>query len=97
MAIYKDVMETIEMLEKDNLDIRTTTMGISLLDCFEEDGKRTAKLIYDKITSLAENLVTTADAVGNEYGINIVNKRISVTPVSKVCINLLMLSKDSSL
>lgn len=85
MAIYKDVMETIEMLEKEHLDIRTTTMGISLLDCFEEDGKRTAKLIYDKITTLAENLVSTADAVGNEYGIKIVNKRISVTPVSLAC------------
>ena len=85
MAIYKDVMETIEMLEKENLDIRTTTMGISLLDCFEEDGKRTAKLIYDKITTLAENLVSTADAVGNEYGIKIVNKRISVTPISLAC------------
>ena len=71
MAIYSDVMETIEMLEKENLDIRTTTMGISLLDCFEEDADKTAAKIYDKITRLAENLVSTADTVGNEYGIEI--------------------------
>ncbi|MDO4834340.1 MAG: PFL family protein [Bacillota bacterium] len=85
MAIYSDVMETIEMLEKENLDIRTTTMGISLLDCFEEDADKTAAKIYDKITRLAENLVSTADTVGNEYGIEIVNKRISVTPIALAC------------
>lgn len=85
MAIYQDVMETIEMLEKENLDIRTTTMGISLLDCFEEDGKKTARLIYDKITRFAENLVSTANAVGREYGIDVVNKRISVTPIAMAC------------
>lgn len=85
MAIYSDVMETIEMLEKEHLDIRTTTMGISLLDCFEEDGDRTARLIYDKITRLAEHLVSTADTVSSEYGIEIVNKRISVTPIALAC------------
>lgn len=85
MAIYNDVMETIEMLEREHLDIRTTTMGISLLDCFEEDGKKTAQLIYDKVTKLAKNLVSTADAVGSEYGIDIVNKRISVTPIALAC------------
>ena len=82
MAIYKDVMETIHMLERENLDIRTTTMGISLLDCFGRDHKAAAARIYDKITRLAKDLVRTADDVGDEYGINIVNKRISVTPIA---------------
>ena len=82
MAIYKDIMETIHMLEKEHLDIRTTTMGISLLDCFGRDHKESARRVYDKITRLAQNLVTTADSVGDEYGIQIVNKRISVTPIA---------------
>ena len=82
MAIYKDIMETIHMLEKEHLDIRTTTMGISLLDCFGRDHKESAQRVYDKITRLAQNLVTTADSVGDEYGIQIVNKRISVTPIA---------------
>ena len=82
MAIYKDVMETIHMLERENLDIRTTTMGISLLDCFGRDHKAAAARVYDKITRLAKDLVRTADEVGDEYGIHIVNKRISVTPIA---------------
>ena len=82
MAIYKDVMETIHMLERENLDIRTTTMGISLLDCFGRDHKAAALRVYEKITHLAKDLVKTADQVGEEYGINIVNKRISVTPIA---------------
>ena len=82
MAIYKDVIETIEMLSKENLDIRTTTMGISLLDCFGDNADRTAQRIYDKITRLAADLVPTAETVSSEYGIEIVNKRISVTPIA---------------
>ena len=82
MTIYKDVLETIHMIEKENLDIRTTTMGISLLDCFGRNHKTAAARIYDKITKLAEKLVETADEVGDDYGINIVNKRISVTPIA---------------
>ena len=82
MAIYKDVIETIEMLSKENLDIRTTTMGISLLDCFGDNADRTAQRIYDKITRLAAELVPTAETVSSEYGIEIVNKRISVTPIA---------------
>ncbi len=82
MAIYKDMIETIEMLGKENLDIRTTTMGISLLDCFGDNADRTAQRIYDKITNLAADLVPTAETVGSEYGIKIVNKRISVTPIA---------------
>ena len=82
MFIYRDILETINMVEKENLDIRTTTMGISLLDCFGRDHKLASARIYDKITRLAENLVKTADEVGSEYGIDIVNKRISVTPIA---------------
>ena len=82
MAIYKDIMETIHMLEQEHLDIRTTTMGISLLDCFGRDHKEASRRVYDKITHLAKDLVRTADDVGDEYGISIVNKRISVTPIA---------------
>ena len=82
MAIYKDIMETIHMLEQEHLDIRTTTMGISLLDCFGRDHKEASRRVYDKITRLARDLVRTANEVGDEYGISIVNKRISVTPIA---------------
>ena len=82
MTIYKDVLETINMLEKENLDIRTTTMGISLRDCFGRDHKAASEAVYEKITSKAEALVKTANAVGEDYGIEIVNKRISVTPIA---------------
>lgn len=82
MFIYRDILETINMVEKENLDIRTTTMGISLLDCFGRGHKLASARVYDKISRLAENLVRTADEVGSEYGIDIVNKRISVTPIA---------------
>ena len=82
MVIYKDVLETIQMLEKEKLDIRTITMGISLLDCFTQDNKQTATNIYDKISHLAENLVKTGEDIASEYGIPIINKRISVTPIA---------------
>jgi len=82
MAMYNDVFETIRMLEKEKLDIRTITMGISLLDCFSDDNRKTANSIYDKITNLAKNLVKTGEEIESEYGIPIINKRISVTPIS---------------
>lgn len=82
MTIYKDVLETIHMLEKENLDIRTTTMGISLMDCFGRDHRAASRAVYDRVTSCARHLVKTADDVGDEYGIRIVNKRISVTPIA---------------
>ena len=77
-----DIMETIEMLTNENLDVRTVTMGISLLDCIDPDGKKACEKIYNKITSRAKNLVPVVDAIAKEYGIPIVNKRISVTPIS---------------
>ncbi len=79
-----DVLETIDMIEKEHLDIRTVTMGISLLPCIRENAKKTAQAIYDRVCSKAEKLVPTAEALSAEYGIPIVNKRVSVTPVSLV-------------
>lgn len=72
------------MIHRENLDIRTITMGISLLDCIDSDGKKARTKIYDKITTYAENLVKTATEIEVEYGIPIINKRISVTPISLV-------------
>jgi uncharacterized protein (UPF0210 family) len=77
-----DVMETISMIRDNNLDIRTTTMGISLLDCADSDIDKACTKIYDKICHLAGNLVSTADSIGEKYGIPIVNKRVSVTPIA---------------
>ena len=77
-----DIMETISMIRDNNLDIRTTTMGISLLDCADTDINRSCTKIYDKICRFAGSLVETADSISDKYGIPIVNKRVSVTPVS---------------
>lgn len=77
-----DIIETIKMIEEEHLDIRTVTMGISLVDCIRGNIGETAQRVYDKITSRAEKLVSTADDISKEYGIPIVNKRVSVTPVS---------------
>ncbi len=79
-----DVLETIDMIEKEHLDIRTVTMGISLLSCIREGGKATATAVYDRVCKKAEKLVSTAEALSAEYGIPIVNKRVSVTPVSLI-------------
>jgi hypothetical protein len=92
MINFKNIMETINMIEKENLDIRTITMGISLLDCIDSDGKKCRDKIYDKITKQAENLVKTAEQIEAEYGIPIIHKRISVTPISLVA----QASSDSS-
>lgn len=79
-----EIMETIRMVEDENLDIRTITMGISLRDCSHPDIDICAQKIYDKITTLAKDLVKTGDAIAEEYGVPIINKRISVTPISMV-------------
>ena len=78
----RDIMETIEMLTAENLDVRTVTMGISLLDCIDPDADKACEKIYNKITRLAGNLVSVVDGISAEYGIPIVNKRISVTPIA---------------
>ncbi len=77
-----DVIDTIKMIEEEHLDIRTVTMGISLVDCIRGSIKETADLIYNKITKKAEKLVPTAENISREYGVPIVNKRVSVTPIS---------------
>ncbi len=84
MHNQKEILSTIDMIDHQHLDVRTITMGISLLDCCSDSVEVTAKKIYDKITRLAENLVATGEAIEKEFGIPIVNKRISVTPISIV-------------
>ncbi len=79
-----DILETIKMIKDENLDIRTVTMGISLFDCISDDPARLEVKIYDKITRSAKNLVSVCEELEATYGIPIVNKRISVTPISLV-------------
>ncbi len=79
-----EVAETNEMIEKENLDVRTITLGISLLDCIDADLKLVNEKIYHKIYDAAKDLVATGEYISGEYGIPIVNKRISVTPVSLI-------------
>lgn len=80
----KQILETIRMVEEENLDIRTITMGISLLDCIDVSTEKTCQNIYNKITSKAKNLVKVGDEIASEFGIPIINKRISVTPIAIV-------------
>ena len=82
MLNMTDIMETIKMIQEENLDIRTITMGISLLDCADTDIDRACEKIYNKITSKAKNLIPVGESIEKKYGIPIVNKRISVTPIS---------------
>jgi uncharacterized protein (UPF0210 family) len=84
MINTKNIMETIKMIDKENLDIRTITMGISLMDCIDSDGEKARTKIYDKITKYAENLAKTAEQIEIEYGIPIIHKRVSVSPISLV-------------
>ncbi len=77
-----DILETIKMIEEEHLDIRTVTMGISLRDCCGSDINRVADKVYDKITRCAGKLVSTVEQIERELGIPIINKRVSVTPVS---------------
>ncbi len=79
-----EIVETIKMIRDEHLDIRTITMGISLLDCADEDANRACQKIYDKITRYAKDLVKTGEIISNRYGIPIINKRISVTPIALV-------------
>jgi hypothetical protein len=84
MTQYKKIMETIKMIDREKLDIRTITMGISLLDCCDGDGEKARSKMYEKIVRKAENLVKTGEYIAGKYGIPIINKRISVTPISLV-------------
>ena len=82
MINLNDILETITMIQEENLDIRTITMGISLLDCCDSDIDRSCEKVYNKIYSKAKDLVKTGEFIEQKYGIPIVNKRISVTPIA---------------
>ena len=77
-----DILETIHMIQDECLDIRTTTMGISLLDCADSDIDKACAKVYDKICRRAERLVSTGEDIEKQYGIPIINKRVSVTPIA---------------
>ncbi len=79
-----EILETQRMLEREHLDVRTVTMGINLLDCAAENSETACQRIYDKISRYAENLLATSKEISDEYGVPIVNTRISVTPISLV-------------
>lgn len=82
MLNTKDIMETITMIQEENLDIRTITMGISLLDCCDSDINRSCQKIHEKILRCAGDLVAVGDEIQQKYGIPIINKRVSVTPIA---------------
>ena len=82
MLNINDILETINMIREENLDIRTITMGISLIDCAGDDIKTVCDRVYDKITKKAERLVSVGDDIEKQYGIPIVNRRVAVTPIS---------------
>ena len=84
MLNTSDILETIKMISEENLDVRTVTMGISLLDCVSDDQARLEAKIYDKITKRAEKLVSVCEDMEKSYGVPIINKRVSVTPISMV-------------
>ena len=84
MNNMQDIIATLDMIDNQHLDVRTITMGISLLDCCDESVERVAEKVYKKITTKAEKLVETGEAIEREFGIPIVNKRISVTPIALV-------------
>ena len=82
MINTRDILETINMIENENLDVRTITMGISLLDCADSDIDSSCRKVYDKLTRCAGRLVETGEKIEKTYGIPIINKRISVTPIA---------------
>ena len=84
MINVNDILETISMFEDENLDVRTITMGISLLDCCDSNIDVACTRVYDKITRYAKNLVATGEQIEKEFGVPIINKRISVTPIAMI-------------
>ena len=85
MIETSEILQTLRMIQDENFDIRTITLGINLLDCSDQDAERCAQRVYDKICRTAAHLVQTGEDIERELGIPIVNKRISVTPVSLIC------------
>jgi len=84
MVELKEAFETVNMVAQENLDVRTITMGISLLDCIDPDLDAVCRKVYEKITESAKDLVRVGDEIGSEYGVPVINKRISVTPIAMV-------------
>ncbi|MEG0541349.1 MAG: DUF711 family protein, partial [Angelakisella sp.] len=84
MLETNDILETITMIQQECLDVRTITMGISLLDCADNNIDRVADKIHDKICRHAQNLVQTGEDISRQYGIPIINKRVSVTPIAMI-------------
>lgn len=84
MYSNKEIIETINMVSRQHFDVRTITLGISLLDCISDDKKRTCDKVYDKIMKKASNLVKIGNEISNEIGVPIVNKRVSITPASLI-------------
>ena len=81
----EEIAETLAMVGKQHLDIRTITLGLNLRGCTHEEVDVIARKVYDRLTTAAEKLVPTADQLEREYGVPIVNKRISVTPIAEIC------------
>ena len=94
MINIHEVIETNQMIEKENLDVRTITMGISLLDCADSNLDELNRKIYEKITTMAKDLVATGDKLGKKFGIPIVIKRISITPIALVGANACKTPED---
>ena len=84
MVEMNEVFETIDMVSHENLDVRTITMGIRLLDCIDPDLDRLCEKIYNKTTESAKDLVKVGDEIGLEYGVPVINKRISITPAALI-------------
>jgi uncharacterized protein (UPF0210 family) len=82
MSDHREILSVLEMLQNEHLDVRTVTLGVSLLDCASDNLKRLKTNIYDRITHIAQRLVTVCDNVGEKYGIPVVNKRVSVSPIA---------------
>ena len=89
-----EVNETNQMISQENLDVRTITLGISLLDCIDSDLDKLNEKIYHKITTVAKDLVSTGAQIEREYGIPIVNKRISITPIGMIGASACKTSED---
>ena len=78
----REILETIQMIEEQNLDVRTITMGISLIDCMDTDINKSCEKVYNKIYKYAKDLVRVGNKISKKYGIPIINKRVSVTPIA---------------
>ena len=87
MIKTSEILETINMVEKEHFDIRTITMGLSLFGCIRESAEKTATAVYDLICKRGENIVKVANELSLEYGVPIVNKRVSITPASLLTAN----------